>query len=233
MEHNGHSNKIISYITLLRAVGILGLSLPFVLVAGSVIASDCCHIQYSISLYYHTVMRNLFVGILCAVALFMFSYRGYGLHDRVAGILACVFALGIAFFPTAPDADEFIEGCTIAPLHPNQLVSTIHFVSASLFFLVLSYFSLVLFTRTKDNDTANHTPEKIKRNGIYRICGYIMLACLVLIALWFLLIKKHFLSFQVYRPVFWLETVALVAFGISWLTKGHIIWRDKNEKTEH
>ncbi len=233
MEHQNNSSKIISYITLRRTVGILGISLPFVLMVGTVAASDCCHVQYSVSLYYHTVSRNLFVGILCAVALFMFAYRGYDMHDRVAGILAFIFALGIAFFPTVPDPDEIIEACTIVPDNPNPLVGIIHFVSAALFFLVLSYFSLVLFTRTKDNDKANHTPEKKKRNVIYRICGIIMLACLVLIALWFLLIKKHFPSIQEYRPVFWLETGALVAFGISWLTKGHVIWRDKPETTEH
>jgi hypothetical protein len=227
MEYQNQSSKIISYITLRRAVGILGISLPFALMVGTVIASDCCHVQYSVSLYYHTISRNLFVGILCAVALFMFAYRGYDMHDRVAGILAFIFALGIAFFPTVPDPDEIIEGCTIIPLNPNPLVAIIHFVSATLFFLVLSYFSLVLFTRTKDGNPLNHTPEKKKRNTVYRICGFVMLGCLALIGVWFLFIKKHFPELQSFRPVFWLETTALVAFGISWLTKGKLIYRDK------
>jgi hypothetical protein len=29
------------------------------------------------------------------------------------------------------------------------------------------------------------------------------------------------------RPVFWLESLAIVAFGVSWLTKGQAILRDR------
>ncbi len=29
-----------------------------------------------------------------------------------------------------------------------------------------------------------------------------------------------------YKPVFWLEWVALLAFGISWLVKGEIVLKD-------
>jgi hypothetical protein len=227
MEHQNHSSFIISYITLRRAIGILGISLPFVMIAGSVIANDCSEIQYSVSLYYHTIMRNVFVGILCAVALFMFAYTGYDIYDRIAGILAFVFVLGVAFFPTVPDPDEIISGCTVEPFRLNRLVGIIHFVSASLFFLVLSFISIFLFTRTKDNDKNNYTPEKKKRNILYRICGFIMIGSLALIALWFLLIKQKYPFIHELRPVFWLETIALIAFGISWLTKGELIWKDQ------
>ena len=230
MKENPDINKIISYIALRRAVGILGIALPFVLVIGSVMISDCDKIQSSISLYYHTVMRNMLVGTLCGVALFMFSYRGYDIRDRIAGILTCIFALGAAFFPTIMEASEFIPGCNIKPLKSNALVSTIHFVSATLFFLALSYFSLFLFTRTTDKNKENYTPEKKKRNKIYRTCGCIMLACIFLIALWFFVIKKKYPEFDNYRPVFWLETIALFAFGISWLVKGEVIWKDKEKE---
>lgn len=29
------------------------------------------------------------------------------------------------------------------------------------------------------------------------------------------------------KPVFWLETVALLAFGTSWLVKGELVLKDK------
>jgi hypothetical protein len=33
--------------------------------------------------------------------------------------------------------------------------------------------------------------------------------------------------FEAYKPVYWLETLAILAFGISWLTKGEAILGDK------
>jgi hypothetical protein len=35
------------------------------------------------------------------------------------------------------------------------------------------------------------------------------------------------------KPVFWLEWIALVAFGVSWLVKGKAILKDKKTKTTH
>jgi hypothetical protein len=54
-------------------------------------------------------MHNVFVGALCAVALFFWAYRGYkreeddkkiDIGDNRAGNLADLYALGVAFFPT-------------------------------------------------------------------------------------------------------------------------------------
>jgi len=53
-------------------------------------------IQESISHYYYTGMRNVFVGALCAVALFMFFYCGYDKWDDLAGDMAGIFAIGVA-----------------------------------------------------------------------------------------------------------------------------------------
>jgi len=30
-----------------------------------------------------------------------------------------------------------------------------------------------------------------------------------------------------YAPIFWLEGIAVIAFGVSWLTKGEAILKDK------
>jgi hypothetical protein len=51
-----------------------------------------------------------------------------------------------------------------------------------------------------------------------------MLACLIVIVVYKILLKNnsHDSSF-----VFWGETIALVAFGASWLTKGEAIFPDK------
>lgn len=209
---------IISYNTLRRAVGILGISLPLILVVGSVALDKENHILNSISSYYHTSMGNGFVGILCAVALFMFSYLGYDYKDNIAGHLAGLFALGIAFFPN--------NTC-----HPETLINKLHLTSAILFFCTLIYFSLGLFPKS-DKDKKEWEQPKKDRNTVYYTCGFTMAGAILTIAvymIWF----KDIQWLKKLDPVFWLETIALVAFGISWLTKGQVIFKDiKKEETD-
>jgi len=196
--------------TLRKAIGILGVAFPVVLVIGTIIASGSDHILGSISEYYHSVMRNIFVGILCAIGLFLFSYRGYKQIDNVMGNLACIFALGVAFFPMS--------------LGSSDLVDKIHFISATLLFLTLSFFSLFLFTKTKDKKKMSC--EKRKRNIVYITCGIIMLACIAFIAVYFIFQLYSYPAIYNLKPIFWLETFALWAFGVSWLTKGEAILKD-------
>lgn len=221
MDENGNP-QLISYLTLRRAVGILGISIPFVMVIGSVVFGDCREIQSSISAYYYTNMRNIFIGIICAVAFFLFAYKGYDRRDSVAGNLGCLFALGVAFFPTSVEA----------PLTPcihehivNPVISSIHFVSAGLFFMVLAYFSIVLFTK----GSSRPTPRKLQRNRLYRFCGYTIIVCLLGIAAYFIHFEKKYPALDNLDPVFWLESIALWAFGLSWLTKGQTLLNDRKE----
>ena len=214
------SPQVISYLTLRKAVGILGITLPVIMVIGSALFGKCEGIQSSISLYYHTNMRNIFVGILCAIALFLFAYKGYDKRDAIAGNLACIFALSVAFFPTS--VAEPILPC-IPYSFENHIISSIHFISAGGFFLVIAYFSIFLFTK-KDQ---NPTKMKLKRNKLYRVCGYIILGCILLIAVYSICQRFNYCqNLQKYDPVFWLESLALWAFGISWLTKGNTILTD-------
>jgi hypothetical protein len=68
--------EVITYQSIRRAVGWLGLSLPFELLLGSFLFGHCGHVQPSISHYYYTGMREIFEGALCAVALFLFPIKG-------------------------------------------------------------------------------------------------------------------------------------------------------------
>ncbi|MFC2096890.1 DUF998 domain-containing protein [Bacteroidota bacterium] len=206
---------VVSYMNLRKMIGILGFVFPIILVIGSVIAGGQEQIQNSISYYYHTNMRDVFVGVLCVVALFLFSYRGYDRIDNIAGNIACFLALGVAFFPTAHHDPTLIT---------NSIIGKIHLISASLFFLVLTYFSLFLFT--KSDPSKKPSKQKKNRNKVFRVCGYIMLGCIITMVIYIAVLKKKFPVLQDYNLVFWFETIALFAFGISWLTKGQLILQD-------
>jgi hypothetical protein len=212
---------IISYRELRNLVGLLALTFPIGLVGGALLLCPAREValQSSISGYYHTALRDEFVGTLCVVAFFLFSYRGYGPWDAFAAKAACVFALGVAFFPTGLDAPY--PACTIVPGPTSAWVSTAHYLFATLLFTTLAVFSLVLFTKSKGQMTA----QKKKRNVLYRVCGVVMCLCMVLILLDRVFFAQTWL--QAYKPVFWLEATALWAFGVSWLTKGEFLFGDR------
>lgn len=202
---NESGQVLVSYRTLRRVVGVLGVALPVVVALWGFMLCHCLQVLPSISDYYTLRTRDAFVGILFTIAWFLFTYRGYEWKDDVAGNLACVFALSVALFPNS--------GTTVE--------RTVHFSSALAFFLILSYFSLFLFTKSEGVPT----PEKMIRNRIYRVCGSAILLCMALIGLYYSGLKGP--APGVLQPVFWLESVALWAFGISWFIKGDTLFKDR------
>jgi hypothetical protein len=216
---------IISYLTLRKAVGILGIILPFLLMIGFKIFNPHCEFPSSISHFYYTDMGNLFVGTLCAVSLFLFCYNGHDRSDKIASKLAATFALLTAMFPTSLTTFSSLSSCSrIRDEEANAMANLIHYVSASLLFATFAFFSLIQFTKT--NKPGPVGQQKEKRNTVYKICGWVIVICITAIALisfvddWYARMKR-------FKPTFVLETVALIAFGFSWLVKGETIFRDK------
>jgi len=201
-----YSRLTYSYLDLRKAVGLIGILLPFVLMLGLLLFFNQENTPASISHYYYTSMRNVFVGALSAVALFMFFYSGHDILDDWTGNVAGFFAIGVAWFPTTEIVGQ------------NDFIGIIHYISAGIFFLSLAVFSLFLFTKTKDELTK--TDRKKTRNKIYITCGIIILLSMIIIAFYKLLGLPS-------NTVFWAETVALVAFGFSWITKGGTLYPDK------
>jgi hypothetical protein len=207
-----NDSMIISFMTLRKSLGFLGISLVPVLILGSFLLDHTREVQVSASAYYYTSMRNGLVGIVCAMSLFLLSYHGNERRDSIASKLAGFFALGIAFLPTSESNDK------------SDIVSTLHYVTSGIFFAILSYMSIFLFTRSKGIKTT----EKKRRNKVYRCCGIVMALSVALIplssipAVYDLVIK--------YKPTLLLEGLALTAFGFSWLTKGEFLFGDKEDE---
>jgi len=122
-EHENDEILVISYLTLRKAIGFLGISLPFTVSLGALLIFRT-GMQSSISNYYYTGTRDVFVGTLWAIGFFLLSYRGYERIDRIVGILGCVFALGTHFsqprprstHPTSPGGSgtfiRVVQGCS-------------------------------------------------------------------------------------------------------------------------
>ena len=92
---------VISYLCLRQFVGWIGTLLPIVLLVGVAISSTQARPD-SMSGYYYTDMRNVFVGALCALGAFLGAYDGYDCVDRWITNVAGFGAIGVAFCPTKP-----------------------------------------------------------------------------------------------------------------------------------
>jgi hypothetical protein len=232
---------VVHFLTLRKALGVIGITLPFVMVVGENLRDWLAPhaapigrqvIELSLSAYFHTGMRDVFVGSLCTIGVFLLCYKGYERRDDLVAGAAGACALLVALFPTTeqsreagdtgirpPDSVTFFSG----PNAPDPaVVGWIHFGSAALLFGLLAYMSIVLFTRS---DTPSPTKRKKTRNHVYRICGWVILACIAAIAAGKLLFDADFERRT--RFVFWFESIAVVVFGISWLTKGEMILKDR------
>jgi hypothetical protein len=219
MSRIREKSLISSYLAMRRLIGILGISLPFIVVIGGFTQSEPV-LMGSISGYYYTHMRDLYVGILSGVALFLISYRGYETIDDIVVVMSGVFALGMVLFPTAMFTGKAVKVGMF--LIDDTISERIHLMFGTLFFLALSFNSMFLFTRRHPGVMGR---EKKRRNVIYRWCGIVMIFSILVIAVYTSLLRGTSLA-EMY-PVLILETVALFAFGVSWLVKGNTLFKDK------
>lgn len=190
------------------------MALPIVLAVGGWLIFGV-GIQPSVSDYYYTGMEGVFVGTLCAMGVFLFSYRGYSKGDNIAANIAAICVIGTALFPTTPANPTAIA----------ETIGKVHIALAALYFITLAYFSLVLFT--KSEPSVPPTRHKRQRNAVYRACGYTMVGMIVALALLAVLPASIADPLEALNPVFWLESVAIIAFGISWFVKGEGILEDE------
>ncbi len=210
---SGTDPRILTFMGIRRAIGLLGFFFPVILLAGTFLFHDCQTIQDSISHYYYTASGDLFVGLLVAIALFLISYRGYDLIDNIITNGSGVCAIMVALLPTSRNEDLF---CSIREVTVNPARETAHYVFAALFFILLAYLSYFRFTKSSPHPTE----RKLMRNRIFRVCGIIIVSAIILIP-----VVGHFNWIP--NSTFWLEWTALAAFGLSWLTKGELIYGEK------
>ena len=76
---------------------------------------------------------------------------------------------------------------------------------------MFAVFALVLFRMTASGEDI--TPDKHWRNRVYVVCGLLIVASIIWAAL----------AAYKEKSIFWPESVALVAFSVSWLVKGYAL----------
>lgn len=109
------------------------------------------------------------------------------------------------------------------------VLTAVHYLSALGMFLVLAYYSLVVFPRpqsaTAKASGTDWKASKKRRNLFYRICGGLILLAIAALAYKFLTMAEGSDAVKKWNArdlTFWFEALALVAFGASWAVKGRI-----------
>ncbi len=203
------NDQVVSYYALRILIGATGILLPLLLIIGNLIAYNNLTIEFSVSDYYdNSTAGDILVGVLFVLGFFLMTYKGFDKTDSRAANLGCIFALGVALCPTTS---------------PNNVIHIMHFVFAVLLFSVFIFFSIYLFRKT---GPGRKTKQKDKRNKVYMVCGIIMILCIVGIAISMIWLES--VSAE-YHLVFWFESLALMSFGFSWVTKAEFLFKDENE----
>lgn len=220
---------VINYLILRRVLGWLGIALPIILLVFSLALNG--QLETSISNYYHTVFRDIFVAILCSMSLFLFTYRGYNKYENrvtnIAGILGFITAFAATAFKhdiALPGYDlvhniepykkvlleELANGkYKIIPSPHHDYIGYIHLICAASFFICFACISYYFFSKGD-----NH-----KKNAFFKVCGvsiFIIIASLVPC----FFSEKLKIFYSEHHLIFWAEAICLWIFGAAWLVKG-------------
>jgi hypothetical protein len=219
------------FIHLRIGVGVIGLSLPFVLVFGGKIM----HVSFagSMSAYYHATpqcalpncsdavinpncleqgrgpMRNWFVGNLFFVGAAMFLMKGFSQWEDWALNIAGIAAPCVALFPMEWPCRT-----------PGLTYHSVHFPAAITFFVCAGF--TCIFCSNKTLAQIPNDPQHRRGIKIFRMT-YLVLG----VAMFVLPVIAWFVAYNSSHKGFWLEAAGVGAFGIYWLAKTiELKWSD-------
>lgn len=204
-----------SFLLLRVMVGVIGVGLPFALVLIDGIWFDGDRFpRTSLSAYYYSGVRELFVGALCATGVFLVAYKVAEVNlDNTLSLLAGVAALGVALFPT----DRPNDRVALTPLQDElgeTFVATVHYVSATVFIVALGVISYYFGKREGARE-----PVAEKRSPAFWRAFHWACAGVIGAALLFILVTQVFDTGPAETLLIG-EAVSVWAFGVSWLWKG-------------
>jgi hypothetical protein len=192
------------------AIGWMAVFTPLTLILGGCLGGDIC-IGKSISSYYWSIASVIFIGLLTICGSFLIFYEGYAIKDKAKTTVVGIAMLGVVTFPCYSGSNYYLF-----VFIPPNITNIIHGVCATITFTLLGNICLTEFTKAK------------REIGIkvFKICGYTIYASLILIPLTSIGNLREITDS--FRLFFILECIILEAFGIAWLTKGKVIFREKN-----
>jgi hypothetical protein len=230
--------------TLRRLVGVLGMSLPWLLIVFLWWDTSRGAPLESISHYYFTRVSAVFTTTVSLMAIFLLIYKGQSPKEFWLSTAAGIGALLLVLFPTDNIVDDICIGVgnccgdvcqaaerqyTAGVLRNSIFRKDFHYIASGVFLLCLALMAFLVFAYSKKEIAAATDAAAIRRmkqrNFIYRLCGVLMV-----LAVAFVLWGDKIVGDTIYKDyhlTFWMETLAVEAFGFSWLLRGDMLLPDK------
>ena len=196
------------YHTIRQGIGVLGVLFPVVLIniGGYFFYLD---IQDSLSSYYTTPMRNVYIGLLCTIGICLLLYKGFSDLENWMLNAAGAFAFFTAIIPSSLPA---VKG------HPPYTWGLLHYTCAGLFFFLigsvcffLAATSLDYLDKLEGENKGGINTEKFRKR--YKRFGLAMWGLPAALGLWSLIDKD-------FQYVVLLGEIAVVwTFSFYWLVK--------------
>ncbi len=216
-RQSAQSPLVMSYLTQRLLIGTLAVLLPVATVLINWLMGY--GVEPSISGYYYTPMRNIFVGTLCAIGVFLVSYNGYDWPDRLISDLAGLCTICMSFFPTVP-----VSGATAH----QALIGNIHLGFAGGAFVALAVMSLRFAKREPTPDglppwqrikfAFGFTGPGLSAAPAWELRTYRLAGLALVIGI----VAAYLLSSVTYSLLV-VEWVMLWCFGAAWFVKGRKI----------
>jgi hypothetical protein len=207
------SRYVRSYLIMRAFVGALGIALPFLLVLGDGLVLDGDPFpRTSLSSYYYSGVRELFVGTLSATGVFLFTYKvADRTLDNTLSVLAGIAVAVVALLPTGLPSGA--EETPLQELLGESVVETIHYVAAGAFILALAVICFFFGVRE-----GARPPRDGRRSPAFWRRYHWTCAAAIGVALAWIGVTELFGGPP--NSLLYGEAVAAWAFGASWLAKG-------------
>jgi hypothetical protein len=200
---------VATYLLLRKAIGWIGLLLPIVVIAGDA-AFSSGPLPNSLSDFYYTPMRNILVGALCVLGVFLVLYDVSVRFDRWITNAAGVGVLGIAFLPGSPQVAHLTTS--------QEVIGNIHVFFAAIAFIGLAITMWRFGEAISDGPNASAPAPRARL--FYRVSACLMMGFVILSGVAILLplsIQNSTLA------IFDTEALAILTFGVCWLVKGQAL----------
>lgn len=232
--------------TLRRLVGVLGMLLPWLLILFLWWDTDRGAPLESISHYYFTRVGAVFTSTVSMMAIFLLIYKGKTPTEFWLSTTAGIGALLLVLFPTDNIVDNICIGVgnccgdvcqaaerqyTAGVLRNSLFRKDFHYIASGVFLLSLALTAFFVFVYSKKEmaAAANAADRRrmTQRNFIYRLCGILMVLAVAFVLWGDKIIGKE--AYDLNHLTFWMETLAVEAFGFSWLLRGDMVLPDKGK----
>jgi len=203
-----------SYLCLRTIIGALGVLLPLLVILGArYLFSESAHFpRTSISDYYYSGAREIFVDTLAATGVFFVSYKILEANvENLLSILAGLAAVTITLFPTGKDAfEQTIPSNGTQNLIGVANASDVHYGASIVFLVCLTLISVCFGLR--EGKRTRRPKQKVAPTA-WRIFHWVCAAAMAIALIGVLVMSWKFALLAG-------EIVCAVAFGASWFAKG-------------